>query len=192
MEPQAEGKGIGDYAKFTVIGCIAGAFVIACYVLIRYLFAPSIDCGGAIRDRYLVPVLADLSLSESKHNTRLDLILEKWNREKREIDTDAEHKLLAAKIRAICPEEFDNIVVVSSADFRYASALCEGIGKYMENNISICAAGNPLRSAEALLVSKSACTILVEKAGESAHSDVTNLLELLTSCKSRLLGCVLV
>lgn len=192
MNPRVISKSAGDFVKYAIIGCVLGAFAIACYVLARFLLSDRIDCGDSVSDRYNVPVLADLHLSEGKHSTRLDLMLEKWNGERRELSDIAEYKLLAAKVCAICPEDADSIVIVSSVDDPCAAELCENIARHMEEGISISVAGNPLCNAEAALRARNSCSVIVEKAGKSVYRDTTGMIELLSLSNSRILGFVLV
>ncbi len=192
MNPQAKDKSVGDFAKFAIIGCVLGAFAVACYVLARFLFNTKIYCGEAVDDYYNIPVLADLHLSAGKYNTRLDLMLEKWNGERREIDANEEYRLLAAKLCAVCPEGVDNIVIISSVDDPCSMEVCDNVAKYMKDGISICVAGNPMYNAEAALRSKNACSVIVEKAGKSVYSETTRVIELLSLSNSRILGFVLV
>ncbi len=192
MSPQVKSKGVGDFIKYAIIGCVLGVFAIAFYVVLQFMLNNKIDCSGSVDSYYNIPVLADLHVSSAKHNTRLDLLLEKWSGERREFDAVDEYKLLAAKLCAICPEDVDNIVVFSSVDDPCTAELCENVAKHMTDGVSICAAGNPLCDAEAALQLKNSCSVIVEKIGKSTYPDVNRVIELLSLSNSKILGFVLV
>ena len=191
MEPQEKSKSVGDYIKFAIIGCLLGAVAIACYVLIQSVTSRKINSVPAFVDRYNAPVLADLHVSSDKYNTRIDSLLKKLAGARDSI-TDEDHTLLAAKLRAICPDDVNEILIVSSADRAHADELCSNLSRYLGNELSVRMIGNPVRNADAAIAAKNACAIIVEKIDESFHSEVRNILEQLSLSNTSLLGGVLV
>jgi len=187
----AKGGSVGDYLKYAALGLALGALTVAGYVLVVTMFGSKVEDAEALKERYGLPVLADLHVTKSKYNTGFDRRIEKQNGEKRTINAEAEYKLLAAKLYAINPEENGDILVVSTADSSYTSALCDGIKKHLQKELEVNAVGDPVRDAGAAQAVKNACVVLAERIDESAYADIDRMLEQLSLSNAKVLGCVL-
>jgi len=191
LDPAPVGRSVGDVIKMAVIGAILGVFVTGCVYLWKVLRSKKIDGSDIIRERYHIPVLADLHVSKGSHSARIDLLLEKLNGESRQADQKTILPLLAAKLKSFCPDDSGEILLCGTVSDQAMAELCGELTKHMDG-ITLRAAGNPVVSAEAALAVKGCSALLVEETDGSLYPEVDEVLEQLTLSGAKVLGCVLV
>ena len=189
VEPSPQPKTLGELVRFALIGMILGGLAAAAWFVIAHLFSGKLDSAVHVRERYDIPVLADLHLSGFRHGTALDLKLERWAGEVRTVE-DSEYEILAARLRAVCPEK-GTVLLCSTSDETETNQLCSRLKQLLDSHLTLTAAGNPARSATAALAAKDACVLLAEQPGISRCEAVDRMVEQLTLCGADILGCVL-
>lgn len=192
LEPAPGKVTVGGVLKMAVIGAVLGAFAVACCVLWKSLTGKRIDSADLIRERYRIPVLADLHVSDSKHSSPIDLALEKWGGEVRQLDEKTACPLLAAKLQSIFPEEKGEIFLFGTVGQDALEQLCSRMDRYLSGSITLRAAGNPATDAEAALAAKNCCAVLVEETDRSLYPEADRVLEQLTLSNAKVLGCILI
>jgi|GEM_PF-1696394 len=192
ITPQPIPKTVGSAVKFAVIGMILGAFAVAAFILARIIFSPKTACEAAVRERYGLPVLSDMHVSSAKHSTAIDLMLDKWNGDPRQINAEEEHCLLAAKLRAVCPGDADTVLLCGTVGQDVLSSLCSGLEKHLDGALRLQVIADPVSSAESALAARGATVLLVEKSDCSLLPDIDRTVELLALSGADILGCALV
>lgn len=192
MEPYVEQRTVKNIAVKILVGIVLGAMVVVGIVAVKFIFNKKIDSIDSVRECYRLPVLANLYCPKDKRRTGIDRMLKKWAGEALEIDSDAEHALIAAKLQAICPDESAEIMLCSADGRDIAKALGNGIRENLGGTINLIAIGNPVRDAEAALAVKDAAVVLVAKINTSRYEEISETIEQLALSKANILGFILI
>lgn len=185
-EPKAPGMHL---LRFSVIGFILGAFLLAAIYCVKYVLGGQLHSGSELSDRYGVPVFGEYAKSRArKPGKGLDKLFEKW--EFRHAVTD--RQVVTEGIAALVGERFagKRLLLAGTIPQEKAEALCKDLNQRLDDN-AVSAVGGLPTNADAVTAMKGAdAVILVEEKYASRAADIERTAEMMLISQANVGGCI--
>lgn len=191
MEPKPADKSLKSIVKFALVGGFMGAALVGCWLICKLRVQNRLYSEEELKDCFGFYELGSLAVAHGKHATKLDLLLEQWNGESRQIDEEAAYRLMAARLQAVS-NEGDSFVLSGTVEEAALERVCHGLTQYLPagNRVDMVAA--PLNSPEAIVSLKNARVILVEAKDVSSMREIGRLAEQLWVGNAQIAGYVVI
>lgn len=186
-EPKAPGMHL---LRFTVIGFILGAFLLAAIYCVRYVLGGKLHTGSELTDRYGLSMLGEYAKSRArKPGKGLDKLFEKW--EFKHAVTDP--KVVTAGIAALMNERYDSkkLLLAGTISQEKADALSKDLSRRLGSGKTLSAQGGLPTNADAIAAMKDAdAVILVEEKYASRAADIERTAEMMMISQAKVDGCI--
>jgi hypothetical protein len=184
--------------KYVLLGIVGLAFIYACILAVLYIVDNKLKACDSLQELYGISVLGTVPSTTKNKKRRLSFIDDKiaavqnWGR--RNFTADEAANLATVAVRMAARENSMNVICLVGNNLKESSlGLCEKIKAELEGeNISVKVLNNILYDAETMNSLEGADGIvLVEKAGSSLYTEVSEELELAKRQNIKVLGGIL-
>lgn len=191
MEPKEVPVGIGDIAKFSIIGAFLGIFLVCIWFGLNYIFGKKLKDEQDLIDRYGFYILGVFNAVNTAKQDIINRLLDKWAGIKGDQNEEDEYRLIAAKIQMTESCQPTHLMVTGTL----SAETLVGVERKLKDLLpaekyEVHTAENLAYNSDVLTQIKQYEVVLVEQKNASDLREIEKLAEVLSVSKVHVIGAV--
>lgn len=191
MEPKEVPVGIGDIAKFSIIGAFLGIFLVCIWFGLNYIFGKKLKDEQDLIDRYGFYILGVFNAVNTAKQDIINRLLDKWAGIKGDQNEEDEYRLIAAKIQMTESRQPTHLMVTGTL----SAETLVGVERKLKDLLpaekyEVHTAENLAYNSDVLTQIKQYEVVLVEQKNASDLREIEKLAEVLSVSKVHVIGAV--